>query len=191
MLRRLPVLIAALATLLVGTGIAAAVVRSDGDVSAPAPTATTSEAATTTVPAPTTSTSRTTVVRVTTTTRRVTTTRPPATTTVTVAPTTTKPALTRAGATRALCSEIETAVGQVVGGNALAGGLRLLRAIDTYGDAADPSVVAPARRMASAGARGDLEASAVAAQEADAACQRLGAPVNLPGPVQCVTIPCP
>jgi hypothetical protein len=191
MLRRLPVLIAAVVTLVVGTGIATAVVRSGGDASAPAATSTTIEAPTTTAAAPTTTAVPTTVARATTTTRRVTTTRPPATTTVTVAPTTTKPALTRAAATRALCSEIETAVGQVVGGNALAGGLRLLRAINTYADAADPAVVAPARRMASAGAKGDLEASAAAAQEADAACQRAGAPVNLPGPVQCITFPCP
>ena len=190
MLRRLPVLIAAVATLVVGTGIATAVVRSGDDASAPAATSTTVEAPTTTA-APTTTVVPTPPAQVTTTTRRVTTTRPPATTTVTVAPTTTKPALTRAAATRALCSEIETAVGQVMGGNALAGGLRLLRALDTYGDAADPSVVAPARRMASAGAKGDLEASAAAAREAEAACQRLGVPVNLPGPVQCITFPCP
>ncbi len=131
------------------------------------------------------------MARVTTTTRRVTTTRPPATTTVTVAPVTTKPALTRTAATNALCREIETAVGQVVAGNTLAGGLRLVRALNTYGDIADPAVVNPARRMASAGVNGDLAASAAATQEASAACQRLGAPVNLPGPVQCVTTPCP
>ena len=193
MLRRLPVLIAVVAILVVGTGIATAFVRSGDDASAPAPATTTTEAAATTAPAPTTAASPTTVARVTTTTRRVTTTRPPATTTVTVtvAPATTRPALTRAAATQGLCSDIETAVRQVVGGNTIGGGLRLLRAINTYGDAADPSVVSPARRMASAGVNGDLDASATATQEASAACGRLGFPVNLPGPVQCVTTPCP
>jgi hypothetical protein len=191
MLRRLPVLIALVATLVVGTGIATAVVRSGDDASAPAPPTTTTEAATTTAPVPTTAATPTTVARVTTTTRRVTTTRPPATTTVTVAPATTRPALTRAAATQGLCSDIETAVRQVVGGNTIGGGLRLLRAINTYGDAADPSVVAPARRMASAGVNGDFDASEAATQEAAAACGRLGFPVNLPGPVLCVTTPCP
>ena len=192
MSRRLTVLLAVVATLVVGTGIATAVVRSGDDASAPPPATTTTIAApTTTVPAPTTKApSRTTVAAVTTTTRRVTTTRPPATTTVTVAPTTTKPALTRAAATQGLCSEIETSVRQVVDGSTLAGGLRLLRALNTYGDAADPAVVIPARRMASAGVNGDLETSAAATQEAAAACRRLGFPVNLPV-VQCVTAPCP
>jgi len=192
MSRRLIVLLAVVATLVVGTGIATAVVRSGDDTSAPPAITTTIPAPTTTVPAPTTTTpSRTTVAAVTTTTRRVTTTRPPATTTVTVATTTTKPALTRAAATQGLCSEIETSVRQVVDGSTLAGGLRLLRAINTYGDAADPTVVTPARRMASAGVNGDLDASAAATQEAAAACRRLGFPVNLPGGVQCVTAPCP
>lgn len=192
MLRRLPVVIAAVTTLVVGTGIATAVLRSGDDASGPPATTTTIAAPTTTVPAPTTTAVlRTTVAAVTTTTRRVTTTRPPATPTVTVAPTTTKPVLTRAEATKALCSEIETSVRQVVGGSTLAGGLRLLRAINTYGEAADPTVVTPARRMASAGVSGDLEASAAATQEAAAACRRLGFPVNLPGEVQCVTAPCP
>ena len=194
MFRRLPVLIAVMATLVVGTGIATAVVRSEDDASAPAPaTTTTIEAPTTTLPAPSTAAPRTTVARATTTIRRVTTTRPPATTTVTVtvAPTTTRPALTRAAATQALCSDIETSVRQVVGGNVLGGGLRLVRALNTYGDVADPTVVAPARRMASAGVSGDLEASAAATQEAAGACNRLGFTVNLPGGMQCVTTPCP
>ncbi len=195
MLRRLPVLVALVATLVFGTGIATALVRSGDDASAPAPTTTTTstaiEAPTTTVLAPTTAAPRTTVARVTTTTRRVTTTRPPATTTLPVTTTTTRPALTRAAATQALCSDIETAVRQVVGGNVLGGGLRLVRALNTYGDAADPSVVSPARRMASAGVNGDLETSAVATQEAAAACNRLGFTVTLPGGMQCVTTPCP
>jgi hypothetical protein len=192
MSRRLTVLLAVVATLVVGTGIAAAVVRSGDDASAPPPATTTTVAATTTTArASTTAAPRTTVAPVTTTTRRVTTTRPPATTTVTVAPTTTKPALTRAAATQGLCSEIETSVRQVVDGSTLAGGLRLLRAINTYGDVADPTVVTPARRMASAGVNGDLDASAAATQEAAAACRRLGFTVNLPGGVQCITAPCP
>jgi hypothetical protein len=192
MSRRLIVLLAIVATLVVGTGIATALVRSGGDASAPPATTTTIPAPTTTVPAPTTTApSRTTVAAVTTTTRRVTTTRPPATTTVTVAPTTTKPALTRAAATQGLCSEIETSVRQVVDGSTFAGGLRLVRALNTYGDTADPAVVVPARRMASTGLSGDLDASAAATQEAAAACRRLGYPVNLSGPVQCITAPCP
>jgi hypothetical protein len=191
MSRRLTVLLAVVATLVVGTGTATAVVRSGDDASAPPATTTTMPAPTTTVPAPTTTAPpRTTVAAVTTTTRRVTTTRPPATTTVTVAPTTTKPALTRAAATQGLCREIETSVRQVVDGSTLAGGLRLLRALNTYGEVADPTVVTPARRMASAGVNGNLEASALATQEAAAACARLGFPVNLPV-VQCVTAPCP
>lgn len=194
MLRRLPVLIALVATLVFGTGIATAVVRSGDDTSAPAAlTTTTVGSPTTTAPPPTTAATPTTVARATTTTRRVTTTRPPATTTVTVtvAPTTTRPALTRAAATQGLCSDIETAVRQVAGGNALGGGFRLVRAINTYGDAADPAVVAPARRMASTGVSGDLEASEAATLEAAGACNRLGFTVTLPGGVQCVTTPCP
>jgi hypothetical protein len=193
MSRRLTVMLAIVATLVVGTGVATAVVRSGHDASAPPPaTTTTIGAPTTTVPAPTTTVAaRTTVAAVTTTTRRVTTTRPPATTVVTVAPTTTKPALTRAAATQALCTEIETSVRQVADGSTLAGGLRLLRALSSYGDVADPTVVTPARRMASTGVNGDLEASAAATQEAAAACRRLGFPVTLPGGVQCVTAPCP
>jgi hypothetical protein len=191
MVRRLPALIAILTTLVIGSGIAAAVVWSGGETAAPAPaTSTTVPTSTTAAPAATTSAPPTTAARVTTTTRRVTTTRPPTPTTVT-APTTTRPALSRAAATQGLCSEIETAVRQVVGGNTLGGGLRLLRAINTYGDAADPTVVTPARRMASAGVNGDLDASAAATQEAASACRRLGFPVNLPGGVQCVTTPCP
>ena len=130
------------------------------------------------------------MARVTTTTRRVTTTRPAVTTTVTVAPTTTRSALTGVAATQVLCKEIETAVRQVVDGSTLAGGLRLVRAINTYGDAADPAVVTPARRMASAGVNGDLEASAAATQEAAASCRRLGFTENPPGGMQCVTAPC-
>jgi hypothetical protein len=191
MLRRLPFLIAMVATLVVGTGIAAAVLWSGDDASAPPTTTTTTLVATTTTAVATTRVApRTTVAQVTTTTRRVTTTRPPATTAVTVAPVTTKPVLTRAAATQALCREIETAVRQVVNGSTLAGGLRLLRALSTYGDTADPTVVTPARRMASAGVGGDLEASAAATQEAAAACRRLGFSVNLPGGVLCVTAPC-
>lgn len=161
-------------------------------MSAPVPiTTTTIGAPITTAPAPTAAATPTTVARVTTTSRRVTTTRPPATTALPVATTTTRPALTRAAATRGLCSDIEASVRQVVGGNVLGGGLRLVRALNTYGDAADPTVVTPARRMASAGVSGDLETSAVATEEAAAACNRLGFTVTLPGGMQCVTTPCP
>lgn len=192
MVRRIPIAIAVLASLVVGTGIATAVIRSGDDSAAPERETTTTIAPSTTIAAVSATTApTTTVARATTTTRRVTTTRPPATTTPTVAPATTRPALTRAAATQGLCKEIEAAVRQVVGGNELGGGLRLLRALNTYGDAADPAVVSPARRMASTGVSGDFDASAAATQEAAAACRRLGFPVILPGGVQCVTTPCP
>ena len=193
MLRRLPVVVGALTALVFATGVAAALVRAGDDSATPTSTSSTTLAMPpTSSAAPTTSSAPTTLAPVTTTTRPVTTTRRPAvTTTVTAAPTMTKPALTRAAATQALCKDIETSVRQVVDGNTLGGGLRLVRAINTYGDAADPAVVTPARRMASAGLNGDLDASAAATQEAAAACGRLGFPITLPGGVQCVTAPCP
>ena len=191
MVRRLPVVIGIVAALVIGSGIAAAVVRSGGDTAAPASTTVTTVGVSTT----TFSASTSALPATTATTRRITTTRPPAATTTrpaaTVAPTTTRPPLTRAAATQGLCAEIETAVRQVTGGNVLGGGLRLVRAINTYGAAADPAVVTPARLMASAGVNGDLETSAAATQEAAAACSRLGFPITLPGGVQCVTFPCP
>lgn len=196
MVRPVTVVIGAVVALVLGSGIATALVRSGGDGTAsPAPastTITTVDATTTTAAVvPTTTAPRTTLAR-------VTTTRPPAATTApapapaaTVAPTTTRPALTRAAATQAMCRDIETSVRQVVGGNVVAGGLRLVSALASYGDVADPSVVAPARRAASAGASGDLDTSAVAIQQAAGACRALGYIVTLPGPVQCVTTPCP
>ena len=96
--------------------------------------------------------------------------------------------MTRPEATRVLCEEIGEAIQMVSSGNTLGGGLRLLRAVNTYGDAADPTVTAPARRMLAAGLEGDLEASAVAAQEAASSCARLGYPIRF---IQCVAAPCP
>ena len=136
----------------------------------------------------------TTAARATSTTRttvRTTTTARPATTVATVAATTTTRALTKAEATQALCREIEASVKLVVGGNTIGGGLRLTRAVNTYGTAADATVVSPAKRMLSAALNGDLDASAAATQEAATACSRLGYPLNLPGPIQCITAPCP
>lgn len=90
-----------------------------------------------------------------------------------------------------MCGDIEVAVRLVAGGNTLGGGLRLTRAVNTYGDVADPTVVAPARRMLSTALAGNLEASADAAVEAQAACGRLGFPITYPQQPQCITDPCP
>ncbi|MGI8809837.1 MAG: hypothetical protein ACR2KK_18745 [Acidimicrobiales bacterium] len=198
MLRPLPVLVGVLAVVVLGAGVSTAVVRSGNETSSPTVSTTTVETTTTTL-LPVTSTGPTATVARPTTTRVTTprattapTTRPSTTSApITSAPTTTRPALTRAAATQGLCADIEASVRLVVGGNTVGGGLRLLRAVNTYGDAADPSVVAPARRMLSAGLNGDLDASAVATQEAATACARLGYPVNLPGPIQCIQAPCP
>ena len=163
MLRPLPLVVGVLAALVLGTGVSVALVRS-GDEGASVPATTTTIEATKTVPA------------VTTTTSRPTTTRPPPTS----APTTTRPALTRAAATKALCADIDASVRLVAGGNTIGGGLRLLRAVNTYDDDADPTVVAPARRMLAAGLDGDLEAAAVATEAAASACRRLGFPISIP-----------
>jgi hypothetical protein len=152
-----------LAALVLGTGVSAAVVRSGAEPSSAQAT-------------PTTIGTTTTVLTVTTTTARPTTTRPPPTS----APTTTRPALTRAAATKALCADIDASVRLVAGGSTIGGGLRLLRAVNTYGDDADPTVVAPARRMLAAGLNGDLEAAAVATEAAASACRRQGFPISIP-----------
>ena len=192
MIRPLPVVVGVLAALVMGTGVATTVVRSGDESSLPGPTTTLESTTTVVQPAPTTA-PTTTLARATTT--RVTSPTPTPTTArpvVTVAPTTTTRAqLTRAAATRGLCSDIEASVRLVVDGNTIGGGLRLVRAVNTYETAADPAVVAPARRMLSAGLNGDLDASAAATLEAAAACRRAGFPVNLPGGVQCVQAPCP
>jgi hypothetical protein len=192
MIRPLPIVLGVVAALVVGTGVSLALIGSDDDAAAPAPTTTTTtvEVTTTTTAAKAVTTTRpaTTVARVTTTRATV---PAPATTRATVATTTTtKAPLTKAAATQGLCGDIEAAVRLVVSGSTLAGGLRLVRGINTYGDVADASVVSPARRMASAGLNGDLDAAAVATQEAAAACARLGFPISFPI-VQCVTTPCP
>jgi hypothetical protein len=162
MLRPLPIVVGVFAALVLGTGVSVALVRS-GDETASVPVSITT-IGTTTVPA------------VTTTTSRPTTTRPPPTS----APTTTRPALTRAAATKALCADIDASVRLVAGGNTIGGGLRLLRAVNTYDDDADPTVVAPARRMLAAGLDGDLQAAATATEAAASACRRLGFPISIP-----------
>lgn len=103
-------------------------------------------------------------------------------------------------ATRALCGEIESAGRTVAEGRYVAGGLALSRAVNTYGEKADPTVVDPARRMLAAGLDGDLDAGAVAVGDAATACGRLGYPLDLPvetgggdgggGGKWCVTTPC-
>lgn len=163
MLRPLPLVVGVLAALVLGTGVSAALLRSGAETSSAPATPTTIET-TTTVPAATT------------TTVRPTTTRPPPTS----APTTTRPALTRGAATKALCADIDASVRLVAGGNTIGGGLRLLRAVNTYDDDADPTVVAPARRMLAGGLNGDLDAAAVATEAAASACRRLGFPISIP-----------
>ncbi|MGI8984891.1 MAG: hypothetical protein ACR2HM_10220 [Acidimicrobiales bacterium] len=158
MVHPLPVVVGILAVVVLGTGISAAVVRAGDETPSPAVTTSTIDLPTT-VPAPTTIAAR------------PTTTRPT---------TTTKAPLTRAAATKGLCADIDASVRLVAGGNTIGGGLRLLRAVNTYDDAADPAVVAPARRMLAAGLDGDLERAAVATEEAAAACRRLGFPISLP-----------
>lgn len=196
----LPLVVGVLAALVMGTGVSTAVVRSGNETSSAAVVAATTVPEATTVPPSTTVTGPTTTSRTTATTTRVTTTRAasPVTTRVvptttgpvaTVAPTTTKPPLTAAAANQGLCKEIEASVRLVFDGNEIGGGLRLLRALTAYGDVADPSIVGPARRMASTGLAGDFEGSAAATREAGAACQRLGFSIILPGN-QCLVPPC-
>ena len=100
----------------------------------------------------------------------------------------------RSAATRALCSEMGASIQAVVAGRAIGGGLRLSRAVNNYGDEADPAVVQPVRRMLATALQGDLDASAAAADEATSACTRLGYPVPLPepgpGPIPCDFPPC-
>ena len=108
----------------------------------------------------------------------------------TAAPTT-KPALSRQEATKALCLGIDSAAKAVSEGRLAAGGLRLAGAVSSYGSTADRAVADPARRMLQSAVAGDLETSAEAAQEAQAACARAGTNVRLPGGVECVTTPCP
>ena len=96
-------------------------------------------------------------------------TSPPATTEPPPPPSTRTPSTTERvlpeEATRVLCGEIGAAARMVSAGDALAGGLRLQRAVQTYGRFADPTVVSPARLMLSAGLAGDFEAAVVAGQD--------------------------
>ena len=155
MARRLPVLVGALVAVLLGSGVSAALVRASDESALEAATVTTVTAvtvATTVVPLPTTA----------------------------LATTTSRPPLTRTAATKALCADIDASVRLVAGGNTVGGGLRLLRAVNSYGTQADPSVSGPARRMLAAGLDGDLDTAAVATQDAATACQRSGFPISIP-----------
>ncbi len=123
------------------------------------------------------------------------TTSPPATTepppTIAPGPSTTERVLPEE-ATRVLCGEIGAAARMVSAGDAVAGGLRLQRAVQIYGRFADPTVVSPARLMLSAGLAGDFGAAVAAGQDAASACARLGYPIgSFGGPIQCVAAPCP
>lgn len=196
-----PVLVGALAAAVFGTAVSAAVVRSGDDTASVGVTTTVAVVTTTMAPAASTTTTavagptttRTAAPRSTTTAapRAATTTTAPPPTTVPPTTSTTRPPLTRAAATESLCKEIEASVRLVVGGNTTGGGLRLIKAVSAYGDIADPTVVVPARRMLSAALSGDLEGSAVAAREAESACNRLGIPIRLPYQPQCIVEPCP
>ena len=178
--------------LFVALGVAVGTACSGDGGDSAAVTSTTVVDTTVTTSAPTTIATTTTAARrapaTTRTTVRTTTTARPAATTA-PAPSTTRAVLTRAAATQSLCKELETSVRLVSGGNTVGGGLRLSRAIGTYGDAADPSVTAPARRVLSAALAGDIDSSAAAVHEAATACGRLGFPIVVG--VQCVTTPCP
>jgi len=111
-----------------------------------------------------------------------------------------KPTGSAKEATKALCREIESAGRTVADGRFVAGGLVLSRAVNTYGEKADPTVVGPAKRMLAAGLDGDFDAGAAAVEDAASACSRLGYPLNLPvetgggfgggGGKQCITTPC-
>ncbi len=73
-----------------------------------------------------------------------------------------KPAGSAKEATKALCREIESAGRTVADGRFVAGGLVLSRAVNTYGEKADPTVVGPAKRMLAAGLDGDVDAEGLA-----------------------------
>lgn len=99
----------------------------------------------------------------------------------TVAPTeppTTVASASRADASRSLCRDIDAAIQSVVGGRVVAGGLRLSGAVNRYAETADPAIVAPARRILATALQGDLDASIAAADEANTACTRLGSPIS-------------
>lgn len=119
--------------------------------------------------------------------------KPRATTTTTAQPvttTTTRP-LSWAEATSRLCTAVAAADQRIQRGNFLGGGLRLSGGITANEKAADPAVVTAARSMLRAGVNGDPEAYMAARPVASAACARAGYPIQLSGPVQCVTAPCP
>lgn len=120
-------------------------------------------------------------------------TRPRSTTITTARPATTRTTrpLSRAEATSRLCTALEEADERIQRGNFLGGGLRLSGGIAANGKAADPPVVAAARAMLRAGVNGDPEAYVDARPLASAACAQAGYPIQLRGPVQCVTTPCP
>ena len=118
---------------------------------------------------------------------------PQTTTTTTARPvttTTTRP-LSRAEATSRLCTAVAAADERIQRGNFLGGGLRLSGGITANEKAADPAVVAAARSMLRAGVNGDPEAYVAARPVVSGACARAGYPIQLSGPIQCVTAPCP
>lgn len=115
----------------------------------------------------------------------------PATTTTTARATTTTRALTRAEATSKLCTAVAEADERIQQGRLVSGGLRLGGGISSTEKTADPAVVAGARTMLRSGVNGSPDGYVTARQTTSAACVRAGYPIQLSGPIQCITDPCP
>jgi len=98
--------------------------------------------------------------------------------------------LSRAEASTKLCQSIASANEAVMGGNFVAGGLRLNGGISSYADSADPAVVSAARSMLSAGLNGDADGYVLARGTAASACSTYGVVIPTGG-VECFTDPCP
>jgi len=99
--------------------------------------------------------------------------------------------LSRAEATSSLCTAIREADERIQRGSFLGGGLRLSGGLAANEKAADPAVVTAARSMLRAGLDGNPDAYVTARSAASTACARAGYPIQLSGPIQCFTTPCP
>jgi len=105
-------------------------------------------------------------------------------------PATARPELSRTEASTKLCQAIRSANDAVMGGNFVAGGLRLSGGISSYADAADPALVSAARSMLSAGLNGDADGYVSARLTAANVCSSFGVVISTGG-VECLTDPCP
>jgi len=113
------------------------------------------------------------------------------TTPTTVRATTTTRALSRAEATAGLCKAVAEADQRIQQGRFVSGGLRLGGGISANEKMADPAVLSAARGMLKAGLDGDAERYATLRQTASTACAKAGSPIQLSGPIMCITAPCP